>query len=244
MEKRKTMERLIALTLLLWAGMQAHAQQVDEAIRQGNAAYQKGDNPKAVEEYLKAEGDERALFNMGNAWYREDSLADAQRAFENAIAEASTPERQARAYHNLGNTRMKQGQYQEAITAYKEALKRTPTDEDTRYNLAYAQKMLAQQEQQQQDQGDQDQDQDQGKDDQQGNQEEQQDQDETGDQQDRDQDERGKEQQQQPPSQQPHINPRDAERMLDAAQQQEQEVQDQVRRMMQPNPTTPPEKDW
>jgi tetratricopeptide (TPR) repeat protein len=45
----------------------------------------------------------------------------------------------------IGNAMMQQEQYEEAINAYKEALRKNPNDEDTRYNLAYAQEKLKQQ---------------------------------------------------------------------------------------------------
>ena len=43
-------------------------------------------------------------------------------------------------------------QYPQCIEAYKEALRNNPKDDETRYNLALAQKMLKDQQQQQQEQ--------------------------------------------------------------------------------------------
>ena len=140
---------------------------------------------------------------------------------------------------------MRQGNYQEAANAYKEALKRTPDDDDTRYNLAYAQKKLAQQQQQQQnkDQNKDQKDQDKQKQDQKSKDQQDKDQQKKDDQEKDGQpkDDQDKKQQQQ---QQERINPQDAKRMLDAAQQQEKDVQDKVRRIMQPKPAAPAEKDW
>jgi Ca-activated chloride channel family protein len=51
-----------------------------------------------------------------------------------------------KALHNLGNCRLKQENWQAAVDAYKKSLKVDPKDEDTRYNLAYAQKKLKEQE--------------------------------------------------------------------------------------------------
>ena len=230
------MERLILLTTLALLSAALQAQQVERHLREGNARYENGDMPGAVEAYSKAAGDERGLFNRGNAYYRQDSLADATQAYEQAASMARTPQAQAKAYHNLGNSHMGQKNYQEAVQAYQEALKRTPSDEDTRYNLAYAQKMLAAQQKQQQQQG-------KNKNDQQQDQQEK-------DQQNKDKQQQGKQQEQdkqhgdkqeQP---QDRIDPMDAKRMLDAAQQQEKEVQNKVRKLMQPKPAQPAEKDW
>lgn len=245
------MERLTLTILLALAVASLHAQEAERALRQGNSDYKAGNLAGAIEAYGKADKDERGMFNLGNAFYRQDSLGDAQRSFENAASMAKLPADQARAYHNLGNSFLRQGNFPEAITAYKEALKRVPSDEDTRYNLAYAQKLLQKQEQQQKQQGDNKDQQD--KQDQQKNQDQKdqgqqdrQDQGEKDRQQDRDEGKDKKEQQdkgreQQKPGQ---IAPQDATRMLDAAQQQEKDVQDKVRQMMQPKPVKPAEKDW
>ena len=50
--------------------------------------------------------------------------------------------------HNLGNSYLESKKYEESVKAYKQALKNNPKDEDARYNLAYAQKMLLQQQNQ------------------------------------------------------------------------------------------------
>jgi len=236
------MERLIASLLLAMAIGGARAQEADRSIRKGNNDYAKGDLNGAIDAYSHAGEDPRALFNLGNAHYRQDSAAAAQRTFENAASIAKGPQAQARAYHNLGNSWMKQQNFQEAINAYKEALKRSPNDADTRYNLAYAQKKLAQQQQQQQQQGGQDnKDQkDQDKQDQKGKDQQDKGQQDKNDPQQGDQ----PKEQQQAQQRQERIDPQDAKRMLDAAQQQEQDVQDKVRQLMQPKPATPPEKDW
>jgi tetratricopeptide (TPR) repeat protein len=48
----------------------------------------------------------------------------------------------AEAYHNLGNTMMETKNYQGAVDAYKNSLRNNPNDDETRYNLAVAQKLL------------------------------------------------------------------------------------------------------
>lgn len=235
------MERLIASLLLAMAIGGARAQEADRSIRKGNNDYAKGDLNGAIDAYGHAGEDPRALFNLGNAYYRQDSAAAAQRTFENAASIAKGPQAQARAYHNLGNSWMKQQNFQEAVNAYKEALKRSPNDADTRYNLAYAQKKLAQQQQQQQQGGQDNKDQkDQDKQDQKGKDQQDKGQQDKNDPQQGDQ----PKEQQQEQQRQERIDPQDAKRMLDAAQQQEQDVQDKVRQLMQPKPATPPEKDW
>ncbi|MBK9421584.1 MAG: tetratricopeptide repeat protein [Flavobacteriales bacterium] len=227
------MVRLIALSILFSGACSLHAQEADRAIRKGNTALEKGDAAAATRAYEQAAKDERGVFNLGNAWYGQDSLARAQQAYESAAAMAKGDQAQARAYHNLGNAQLRQRKFQEAVNAYKEALKRSPTDADTRYNLAFAQKMLEQQQKQKKDEGkDQNKDQDKKKQDEQ-----------PKDPQNKEGQDKDKEAQEQPQPKD-RIDPQDAKRMLDAAQQQEKNVQDEVRRKLQPKPIAPTDKDW
>lgn len=221
------MARLTFLFLGLCCIGVSNAQDADRAIRKGNESYKSGDTKDAIESYEKATDDPRAVFNMGNALYRQDSVKAAQTAYENAAAMAKDEQAQARAYHNLGNSRMRQSDYEGAIAAYKEALKRTPDAQDTRYNLAYAQQMLnrPKQDDQKKDQDKKDQDKPQ----------DQQPKPKPGDQ--------GKEKKKEEKPQD-RIDPQDAKRMLDAAQQQEKDVQDKVRMKLQDKPPIPVEKDW
>ena len=66
----------------------------------------------------------------------------------------------AHIYHNMGVIFQAGKDYAKAVDAYKMSLRNNPTDHETRYNLALAQKMLKDQQNQQ----NQDQNQDQNKD--------------------------------------------------------------------------------
>jgi len=66
------------------------------------------------------------------------------------VDEDLSKEMKAKAYHNLGNSYMQQKEWGKSVDAYKDALKINPSDQDTKYNLAYAKKHLIQQKQQQQ----------------------------------------------------------------------------------------------
>ena len=70
--------------------------------------------------------------------------------YGNSIAlQPNDKERLAAAYHNTGNALLSDKKIEESINAYKMALKNNPKDNDTRYNLAYAQMMLKKQQQNQ-----------------------------------------------------------------------------------------------
>ena len=119
-------------------------------IIKGNELYKKGKYPEAADEYLKAmkAGNDKAEFNLGDAYYRMEKYEDAAKQFETKAEKAKTSEEKAKAYHNLGNSHLSQKKYEESIEAYKKALRQNPKDEATRYNLAYAMSKLKKQEQQ------------------------------------------------------------------------------------------------
>jgi tetratricopeptide (TPR) repeat protein len=114
--------------------------------------------PKANEEYsenkfVDAEANYRishskfpkrtvAPYNLGNAIYKQNQIAEAKFAFATAIEKTRSRSLKHQAFHNLGNVFMKEKNYSEAVEAYKNALRNKPSDEETRYNYALAKKML------------------------------------------------------------------------------------------------------
>lgn len=106
--------------------------------------------PAAEGEYRKAIAknpiDETATYNLGNAYYFTQNYDEALQRFDQTAKVTKNKDIKQRAYHNEGNTFMRQKKYKEAVAAYKNALRNNPTDNETRYNLALAKKMLEQQE--------------------------------------------------------------------------------------------------
>lgn len=90
-----------------------------------------------------------AKYNMGNLYYAKEKSLNAEQRLKEAAEIAATKEEKHRIFHNLGNSYMQQKNYQEAVTAFKNALRNDPTDEETRYNLALAKKMLEKEKQNQ-----------------------------------------------------------------------------------------------
>ncbi len=240
------MKRIVhSLVLCVLCTTAVHGQQADRAIREGNTLYRSGDLTGAAQRYDQAGADPRALFNKGNAFYGLDSAKTATGLFEQVAASGATAADQARGFHNLGNAYMQQKQYDKAVKAYEQALMRQPQDEDTRYNLVYAQKMLKQQQQQQQDQNKDDQkkkeDQEKKEQQEQQKQEEQQQGDQPKDKQEQEKERPKEGQPQQRPDQ---ISRKDAERMLDALEGQEKEVMEKVQAQQRPAQRITIEKDW
>ncbi len=90
----------------------------------------------------KSEENVAAPYNLGNAYYDQDSYSEAFGRFKQAGELASDKSDKHRAFHNMGNVFMKSKEYEKAVEAYKEALRNNPKDEETRYNLALAKEML------------------------------------------------------------------------------------------------------
>jgi Ca-activated chloride channel homolog len=194
------------------------SQSVNSNLRQGNKNYQDGDFQEAELNFRKAlerdPHDIRALYNLSNVLYRQGRYDEASNILEGLANMNLSDSKRADILHNLGNSRLGEQKVKDGIEAYKDALRIRPQDMDTRHNLAYAMKLLQEQEQQQQqNQDDQDDQQDQDQQDQQA--------------QDQDQQEQEQEEQQPRPDQ---ISPQDAERILDALNQQEQKVQENIDR--------------
>ncbi len=160
-----------------------------------------------------------ADFNIGDALFRQEKFEEAGKRFEKLSNEESDKFTKAGVYHNLGNSLLLNQKLEESIEAYKNALRNNPKDFDTKYNLAYAQNLLKQQQEQEQEQ-DQDQENKEDKE----NKDEQEKQDKQQDKKDQE----NKEDQQEKEKQPQKISKEDAERLLEALANDEKKVQEKV----------------
>ena len=85
---------------------------------------------------------EKAEYNLGNTIYKNKKYSEAITNYKNASELAKTDVEKHKAFHNLGNAYMQDKNYKSAVESYKSALKANSKDEQTRYNLALAKKML------------------------------------------------------------------------------------------------------
>jgi len=142
--------------------------QVRDLTRSGNKLYRSKEYSKAEIDYRKAlevnKSDRTTIFNLANVLYRTDRGEEAGKLYQSLTPHLSllSSTEAADLTHNAGNTAFRAKQLEQAIEYYKESLRRRPSDEDTRYNLALAQKLL--EEQKKNGGGGQDQKQDQDKD--------------------------------------------------------------------------------
>lgn len=241
----------ILVSLLTVCGV-CDAQSERGSVRKGNRDFGKSRFEEAEINYKKAlvadSTSVAADYNLGNTYFRLENYTEAEKYYGAAADSLSKGRYGADLYHNMGNSLLARQDYQGAIEAYKNALRRRPDDMETKSNLAYAQKMLQnQQDQNQQNQNqdnqdqnkdqNQDQDQDQDKDNDQNKDNQNQDQDQNQDNQEKNdnqnqqnqgnQDNQDSREQQ---GQQPKISPQAAQQMLQAIQDQEKETQDKVKK--------------
>ena len=205
-----------------------------EHLRSGNKLYADSLYDKAEVEYRKAveidpNGSE-ALYNLGNALLRQEKAQEAMDQFTMAAKRATDKKNLAEVHHNMGVICQASKDYARAVEYYKQALRENPTDHETRYNLAVAMKQLQNQQQQQQNEQ-QNENKEQEK-------QEQQEQEQQQNQQQQQEEQQQQEQQQQEQEQQAQENEdemskENAEQLLESAMQDEKEVQEKVKKMMQ-----------
>lgn len=91
-----------------------------------------------------------AYFNLGDAQYKQERYDEALKSYQQSLAKTGDKNLKAKAYHNIGNSLLKSQKLKESVEAYKNALKLNPNDKDTKYNLSYALNLLKEQNNQQQ----------------------------------------------------------------------------------------------
>jgi tetratricopeptide (TPR) repeat protein len=211
-----------------------------DLVRLGNEALNASDYKKAQEYYQKAETqipESPALdYNLAGALYHQGNYEETVERYQSAL-NTTDPNLEAQAQYNLGNTYFRMQDYQKAIESFQEALKSNPDDMDAKFNLELARKMLKEhskpeqqenQEQQQQQQEQQKQDeQNQGEEEQEEQQQDSQQQQDQQDQQDQDE-----QQKQQSKPDDKKMSKEDAERILNALRDDEQDIQDKIKRQV------------
>lgn len=159
-------KRCIGLVLMMFAAIfSASAQKAErDYIRKGNRAFKDSVFVDAEVNYRKAlevnPKSSISMYNLGNTLVRQNKVQEAMEQYSAAAKIEKDKSKLAYIFHNIGDIFQTQKDYAKAVEAYKESLRNNPKDDETRYNLALAQKLLKDQEQNQQNQ---DQNQDQNK---------------------------------------------------------------------------------
>lgn len=209
----------ITVMLISLVPLLAMAQVENPALRKGNQSYKKGEFDKALPEYEKATtqnpANPVAQFNLGNAQFRKQDYAAAEKSFAAAIDAAGNNVLKQKAWYNKGVSLSKQQKLLESIEAYKTALKLDAADESARINLQKALSELKKRQDQQ-------------------NQNKQQEEEKPK----KDQQQKNK-----PQPRQSKLDKRKIEQYLKSLQQKEQEVQQKIQQNRS-RAGSQPDKDW
>lgn len=229
--------------------------------RRGNELYQKEEFGPAAEAYragIAALGEsaaERLRYglhnNLGAALLKSGDAAGARKAFSQALADSRDPADFARTSYNAGNAAYSAQELEKALAHYRQSLLRDPGNQDAKFNYEFVKRRLKQQQQQQQQQRDnQQQDEQEQQQNSQGQQEQQnqdqsqqqQDPQDGGEQQQQGQQPEEQQQQQAQPQESQKLSKEQAERILQALQNEEEQLLRQVQRKdARPRKV---EKDW
>ncbi|HPC26562.1 MAG TPA: tetratricopeptide repeat protein [Paludibacteraceae bacterium] len=214
-------KKSILILLMFIFTASTFAQKENNDIRAGNKKYNNKKYIEAEVDYrkglLKNPNSFEANYDLGNTLFRQKKYDEASKQFEKSAALSLHDKvKKAAAYHNLGNSLLLQNKIEESIEAYKNALRNNPKDNETRYNLAYAQLLLKNQKKNQ---------------DKNQNQQQQQNKD------------KNKENQQNKNSQPPQMTKENAQQILDALMQDEKDALKKVKK--QPiKESKSSDKDW
>lgn len=215
-------QKIYILLLFMFSVGHVFAQKTDrDYLRSGNKQYKDSLFIKAEVDYRKAlevnPKSTDAMYNLANTLLMQQKANEAMEQFESVSKIEKDKSKLAQIYHNMGVILHVNKQYPQCIEAYKEALRNNPKDDETRYNLALAQKMLKDQQQQNQDQ-----------------QQEQKQEKKEDQQQDQQKDEQNQQQQNQQQQQNKNeMSKENAQQLLNAVMQDEKDVQEKVKKQIQ-----------
>ncbi len=235
----------LTILILIFFQLSSFAQKDVKLIRKGNSDYNKKNYKEAEINYRKSldanNSSYKAQYNLGNALYKQKNFQEALKTYK-SVAENPSFDKEIRsnAYHNLGNSYLqssmgtdsaaqanKQEYLKNSIDAFKNSLRLSPKDSDTKYNMEYAKKLLAQAQQQQQQKNDKNQ-QNKNQNQQQQNQQNKQD--------------KQDKQQQNKQDGQNKMSKQEADRMLEAMNNNEKNTRDKLKQAFPGK--TKIEKDW
>ena len=232
------MNRYLILVFFAWMSLAASAQTDRDYIRSGNKFYRTKVYDKAEVDYRKAleknGNNPQAHYNLGTSLLQQHKDSAAVEELQKAARIETNPRRAAMIYHNIGVVCQENKMFAEAIDAYKQSLRCNPYDDQARYNLELCKRQKKDQKSNQNQNG-KDNKQDQQKKDEQKKDEQQQQQ---------KQDENKQQEKPQPQEQKEKMSKENAERLLNAAMQQEKATQERMNKMKQQPQSRKYEKNW
>ncbi|MYF40763.1 MAG: hypothetical protein F4221_07945 [Rhodothermaceae bacterium] len=241
---------LASIQIIPMGNAKKHGRNGNDSLEQGQYegaafAYQEGlssyeSAPEIDETYFGLQN------NLGLALHQNGDLGGAQNAFSEALAYAPYDQARTTPAYNAGNNAFRNQQLEQALEHYREALLADSENEDARYNFEFVSRQLQEQQNQQQSESDdqeqqEDQDQQQDQNDQANESDQEQDENQTEqeenpqEQEEQSQQEQQEEQQEQDPQQEQQretpLTREQAERILEALENEEEELLREVQKM-------------
>ena len=151
---RRIYKSMIWVSVLALSAGAVSAQKAERKnVREGNKLYESEKYTESEIAYRKSlEVNPRSTegtYNLGNSLYKQGKFPEAAEQYQLIAGQGekmvATPEGKARlseVYHNMGNIFMQNKDYGKAVEVYKQSLRLNPKDDETRYNLALAQKLI------------------------------------------------------------------------------------------------------
>ena len=144
--------KYILFTIFLLSVASVSAQKAErDYIRKGNRLFNDSVFVDAEVNYRKAlEVNPKStvsMYNLGNTLSQQQKFQDAMEQYVAAGKIEKDKMKLAHIYHNMGVLFQAGKDYAKAVEAYKMSLRNNPADDETRYNLALAHKMLKDQQQ-------------------------------------------------------------------------------------------------
>ncbi len=237
----------IFILVLWWSSTLAVAQHPNHLVRKGNTAYNDSLFSESEQLYrealVKDQNSYAASFNLADAIYKQGKYSESSALFEALSEKSDNPLDKSKSYHNLGNSLLNEQKIDQAIEAYKNALRNNPDDQDTKFNLSYAQQLKQEQKQEEQQEQEEENQEKEQEEEQQQDQEEEQQQEQEEEQNNSDSEESDKEEPKEP--QDPNeMTEEEAQQILDALQQQEKELQEDLQKKKSKAVNLKILKDW
>jgi Ca-activated chloride channel homolog len=245
------MKWVIVIILALFT-LNVFSQAERKFVRRGNRQYEDKKYQEAEIQYRKAleksPGSVEADYNLGNSLYRQKQFDAAAQRYKELSGKQKNGKTLNNDYYNLGNALYKTGKYQESVDAYKNALRKMPGDMDAKHNLQLAMKKLEMQKQQknkENQQNKQQNKQDNKKDNKDNNKQDKKKDDKQQQNQDnKNQPDEKKDQQQDKQNVKGQISSQDAERILQALENEEKNVLKKVQEQQKQVKKEPVDKNW
>jgi tetratricopeptide (TPR) repeat protein len=224
--------------------MNVFSQNINKEIRKGVKLFQDSSYAKAEQKFRNAlQKDQNSFissFNLADAIYKQENYEQSESLFKALTEKAENKEEKSMAFHNLGNSLFKQDKIEESIEAYKNALRNNPSDLDSKYNLSLAQNLLKEQEENKEEEEEEEEKEEKEKEEEKESEKESENESENADENSEKQDQ----EKPQEPTDPNEMTDEEAQQMLDALEQQEKDLQEDLQKKKGKAVNLKIEKDW